>query len=154
RVGDAALEPAVRPCADAPEDRTARPRLPQGTVDAVESPEGERVGGVAARDVDHVLPGEMLRRALGGAEQAQAARLAVPTREGLEEGRDRRVPVAGGRRYEADSRPSRRGQREEEVVQQQALLHHEAAATHGKDLAWHARECRFPRKCATSSTST
>jgi hypothetical protein len=71
RVRDAAFEPAVRAGADPAEDGSALPRLPQRSVDAVEPPEGQRIGGVSAGDVDRVLPGEVVGRTLRRAEETQ-----------------------------------------------------------------------------------
>ncbi len=48
-------------------------------IDAVKPPERKRVRGVAARDVDHVLVGELLGWSLRRSKQPEATRLAVPT---------------------------------------------------------------------------
>src|SRR5262245_15848927 len=116
-VGDAALEPAVRPGAHAADDRSALPGTTKGDVDAVCTPDREGVRRVPARDVDDVLRRQLLDGALGNAEETETARLAFAARERLEERCDSAVRIARGRRNEAHSRPWGGGQRQHEVVE-------------------------------------
>ena len=144
RVGHTAREPAVRSGAHASEHRSALPGRAKRAVETVEAPDGERVRGVAARDIDHVLARQLLDRLVGNAEQAQAAGLAVSARERLEERSDRPVGVPRRRRDEAHARSRCIRERQHEVVERRASIGHEASAAHRHDLTKHAPECRFP----------
>ena len=128
------MAPALTPA----EYRAALPRVAQGDVDAVQTPDRERVRGIPARHVDHVLLGEVLGRPLRSAEEPQAARLAVSERERLEERRDPAVRVAGRRRHEAHARTRCGRQREEVAVERRVSIRHEPAAAHRENVARHA----------------
>jgi len=117
RVGDAALEPAVGPGAHTSEHRAALPRLAQRGVDAVQTPDRERVRRVSTRHDDDVLRREVAHRLARDPEEAETAWLAVARRERFEEGRDGPIGVACRGRHEADARAGSARQREHEVVQ-------------------------------------
>ena len=55
RVRDAVLEPADHSCAPARQQDPVLPRLPEDLVEAVRTPDRDRVGGAAPGDEDHVV---------------------------------------------------------------------------------------------------
>src|SRR5262245_51093176 len=169
RVGQPVLEPANGPGADPRQDDPFLPGLAQQRRQTPLTPDGEHALGVAASDVDDVLPQEVISQVRRPLEQRQVRGATIVAGERLVEVDQVGVGITPRRGEEGDGGPGGpRLTQDVEVEGGIVGLHQEAAAAerddlslsfrHGCDHEQHGTQARWtlvnPRSLPTPKTAS